>query len=306
MRLRTLYEKIENELPHISGVSSTPTNNAGIMKIERYGESITCLQNLRKLIDIEDIIQNLEKKGLFRLGNSITMQNNDSSTYIAALNNVIGRCKTIEKVINEHVPEDDDKSIIVKLPTYDQYSEFASSQIELAHCFKLLKILPELEKEPTLSNFDVGTDWIRIIFDTFQAAANFATVITAVIDFNKQHIDKKLGELEVLSLQIDLNTKKEIQEAMNKETLSAYTALAHKITKKIQDEDLDPEDLQKLVKSLQGLSTILNSGMSFHAPITKDSTTPFSLPTKEEQNNLPEAGQIKAQKLITDKHKDNQ
>lgn len=306
MRLRTLYEKIEMELPHIEGIKLTiVANNNSARKIERYGESIKCLQNLSKLIYIDDIIQDLDKKGLFRLGTSVSMQSSEADSYIVALNNVIGRCETIKSLINDHVPKDDEKSIIVKLPTYEYYSEFASSQIELAHCFKLLKILPGLEKEPTLSNFDVGSDWIRIIFDTFQAAANFATVITAVIQFNKQRIDKKLSELAVLSLQIDPDTRNKVQEAMNKETLSTYTALAKEINKKIKNEDVDPEDIQKLVKSLQALSDILYSGMSFHAPITKDSTNPFSLPAREEQNNLPESGKAEAQKLIANKHKDN-
>ena len=267
-------------------------------KIERYGESIKCIRNLSALIYIEDIIQKLDKKGLFRMGTSVTMDVEDANYYISALNNVIGRCETIKSLINDHVPEDDNKSIIVKLPGYQNYSAFANTQSELAKCFKLIDVLPDLKKEPNISNFDVGSDWIRIIFETLSAAANFATVITAVVQFNKSRIDKRLGELELLNLQTDSETGKKIRDAINKDTLEAYTALSNEITNKIQSDNLDPEDTLKLIKGLQGLVTILNSGVSFHAPITHDEQNPFTLPTKEEQNSLPESGQSSANKLI--------
>ncbi|MBP5841076.1 hypothetical protein [Lactiplantibacillus plantarum] len=299
MRLRTLYEKIEIELPHIQGIAITmvPGGN-NFRKIERYGESIKCIRNLSALIYIEDIIQKLDKKGLFRMGTSVTMDVEDANYYISALNNIIGRCETIKSLINDHVPEDDNKSIIVKLPGYQNYSAFANTQSELAKCFKLIDVLPDLKKEPNISNFDVGSDWIRIIFETLSAAANFATVITAVVQFNKSRIDKRLGELELLNLQTDSETDKKIRDAINKDTLEAYTALSNEITNKIQSDNLDPEDTLKLIKGLQGLVTILNSGVSFHAPITHDEKNPFTLPTKEEQNSLPESGQSSANKLI--------
>ncbi|SPD90193.1 hypothetical protein [Lactiplantibacillus plantarum] len=299
MRLRTLYEKIEIELPHIQGIAiaMVPGGN-NFRKIERYGESIKCIRNLSALIYIEDIIQKLDKKGLFRMGTSVTMDVEDANYYISALNNVIGRCETIKSLINDHVPEDDNKSIIVKLPGYQNYSAFANTQSELAKCFKLIDVLPDLKKEPNISNFDVGSDWIRIIFETLSAAANFATVITAVVQFNKSRIDKRLGELELLNLQTDSETDKKIRDAINKDTLEAYTALSNEITNKIQSDNLDPEDTLKLIKGLQGLVTILNSGVSFHAPITHDEQNPFTLPTKEEQNSLPESGQSSANKLI--------
>lgn len=299
MRLRTLYEKIEIELPHIQGIAiaMVPGGN-NFRKIERYGESIKCIRNLSALIYIEDIIQKLDKKGLFRMGTSVTMDVEDANYYISALNNVIGRCETIKSLINDHVPEDDNKSIIVKLPGYQNYSAFANTQSELAKCFKLIDVLPDLKKEPNISNFDVGSDWIRIIFETLSAAANFATVITAVVQFNKSRIDKRLGELELLNLQTDSETGKKIRDAINKDTLEAYTALSNEITNKIQSDNLDPEDTLKLIKGLQGLVTILNSGVSFHAPITHDEQNPFTLPTKEEQNSLPESGQSSANKLI--------
>jgi hypothetical protein len=306
LRLREVYSLLEKEKGNLINVSFHDSG-ADYQRISGYRKSIQALERLRTIGIFESIFDDLSKNNLIVSGdNDVKLSRGQCASYIRILNNAISKCDAVTQLIEKHVPEEDEKSIAISIPSYDNLSELASMENKLSSVFKMLSVSEPFKEQPTFEHFDVGSDWLLITFISIEAVNAFARIISLLSNVKRKNIDNRIVEARLKDLELSQSASKEIRKKIADANVGLYQGIAKTYQKELGKDDPNPEVLSQLQEALRQLDNLMTTGVSFHQSTLTKTEDKYLFPSSKEQQSFPdEEAKRLAKALELEDSKDN-
>lgn len=277
MRLREIREIIANNYNKLNfDAASRGSGNITISNFQRVIDSVNNMKDfkfleteLEKLKQIDDIYYNKSSEDIVIVDNVTYNAFNEIITLIKL------KCSTAINIIDESIPDQNENSISVKLPNYNDLSDLSVFFSELDKALRQSLVNDVINGKVELQNFDSGSYWVEIIIGG-GVALNFVAGLTwtaAVI--RKKFLEGELLKKKVESMGIKNEALEEISDALSKE-LEIMVDTESKQLLDNQQINYDPEFLGRVKFSVKTLAKLIYEGTEIH----------HSLSAPEEVKNL--------------------
>ncbi|MDN7145159.1 hypothetical protein QS460_04365 [Liquorilactobacillus mali] len=283
MRLNEISTVLKQAITDMTGVEGTGASANNMRAVANYSTAIKALQRIEPLGIVNTNIDKLKQRKLIYLGiDSPKMIIADINFLVQQINLAIAKCQGAVGIIEKQIPAEKKETLAMKLPSSNSYEMFIYTNKQFDKALTLLNCLPEFNKKPQISNLDVGSGWIIFCFSTYTGLALFEKMLSVINTYRQTRIAKKLGEVRIEELNLELTTRQELQRALDEEVLADFTQLSKELMKSIQGGD-SPEKIASISKAMKILADLMDSGTSFHQSVLTDKETEKILPTEKEQ-----------------------
>ncbi|KRN31625.1 hypothetical protein [Liquorilactobacillus mali] len=303
MRLNEIRVILKQAIIDMTDVKGASTNTSNILAVTNYSRAINALFRIEPLEIVNTNIDKLKEKGLIYLGvDSPKMNVNDVNFLVNQINLAIAKCQGAVGIIEKQIPQEKKETLAMKLPSSDSYKLFVYTNKQFDKALTLLKCIPELEKKPQISNLDVGSGWIVFCFSVYSGLVIFSKAIDIVNKYRNSKVSKKLAEIRLEEVEVDLEIKQSFEKKLNEEYVRDFGELARALVSSSKEKNFSPEKITSISKAMQIFAEIMDSGASFHQSVLTDKEDEKILPTEEEQSLLPKEYQkLVQQQLLENK-----
>lgn len=305
MRLREIQSIIKVNLPKISSVKVDDFTRGGTAykKIKDYQtlyEGVISLLNLQ-LFDDEEFIANEENLFVNTSNDIATFDIPKYNIFIDVVERIVYKSEAIDNLISQnlHSIEESEDSLVISLPnrklTFEELSELVNT---LDNTFKMMRVLKDFQSDVTVSNFDIGSQWLILSFISTGAVKLFGKLVTLIQRTQVGSRQLKALDLQLESIEIDENVRNTIREAQAKANSAIYSKLTEQFLE-ANNLDTQAEILSQMTKVTENIDKLLSSGVSFEASVSASNEIAKTFPTYEEQKTLDQTKILDSIKAIT-------
>jgi len=190
---------------------------------------------------------------------------NELSNTIIRLANRMGVFNSVAKQI---LPEQNENSLSIRLPDTPRLAELSDIFSKLDKIFNQLLVNEKIQGEATLQNFDTGSEWIEILFNSVKAVFIISTLAYTVILVKREEIKNQ----ELLEVVRNRRITNDLIERLSQEILAQSNKLINaKMSEFIQEAGIDKKDneyLERYKHCVSILTELIDKGLKFF-PSTK-------------------------------------
>lgn len=290
MRLREIEQVLNNEKDNILLFDDLSITNSGHVNVEKYPIFIQSVINIEKtgLIDAE--VELLNEKKIFLVTQYPTIRfSKESFEALQKISKiiyfkVIGALFVIENAF--HNSEEDEKSLIISLPEESnfEFETYAYIIEELNTIFSLLSKTRYFENDESVKfkNFDIGTNWIVLLFENIESVIFFSQIVSLVLVTSQVFKSNKVLDKQLEAIELDEEDKRQYQKAIREINLNMYRSKAEQVT----NGEATPEELTHIAKAMEKTSNLYSAGVGFTESINASIEISKSFPNLTTQKEL--------------------
>ena len=288
MRLRdiqnTLQENIRNLQLQITGIDP---HNQKINGIVKFLESFKHIEktgifkaDIQKIKETESV--------LFAKIDSITLPKKESDKLNGHIQSLRNKINVLNTVLSELLPKQEEKTLSIKSPPINDLKELSSVSEQLDKIFDQLIVNDHVQGKSKLQNFDTGSEWIEIIFNTTKALGIIVSVIYSVI-FKRENIKNQ----ELLQVVRNREITNDLYESFGKQLQQQTDNLLRGQVQHIMEEagaDADDHEYSERIKyCINETAELIDKGLQFF---------PSTQSPNDIKNKLPDFSKSKIEEML--------
>lgn len=243
------------------------------------------------LVGFRYAMENLEKLGIYKsyfiqikeiesfvseIGDTCTLSYEEARVFRFIGKQIITTTNEIIILIAGVLPEQDPNSLSLKLPKINDLKELAQISEKLDIIFDQIIVNDFVKGETSLQNFDTGSEWIEIVFNSAKAAGIITSIVYASILLKREQIKNQ----ELLEVVKNRRINNNIYESLSSELLEKNKQLldsqTNDIAREAGAEGEDREYCEKIKYSIDEISKLIEKGLQFFP----SSKSPSEIATK--------------------------
>jgi len=270
MRLRDIVNVIDvnmNVLQHRLVAIASDSNQLRLDNVFNIRNSVERISGTGAF-DAEIIQIKKFETFLFSNTDSIILPKHEAtelSNFIIRLANKMG---VFNSVVKQVLPEQNENSLSIRLPDTLRLAELSDIFSKLDKIFNQLLVNEKIQGEATLQNFDTGSEWIEILFDSVKAVFIISTLAYTAILVKREEIKNQ----ELLEVVRNRKITNDLIERLSQEILAQSNKLINaKMSEFIQEVGIDKKDneyLERYKHCVSILTELIDKGLKFF-PSTK-------------------------------------
>ena len=216
-----------------------------------------------------EIIQIKEFETLF-LSNtdSIILPITEATELSNHINRLSNRMVVFNSVAKQVLPEQNENSLSIRLPDTRSLAELSDIFSKLDKIFNQLLVNEKIKGGATLQNFDTGSEWIEILFNSVKAVYLISTLAYIGIFIKREEIKNQ----ELLEVVRNRKITNDLIERLSEEMLAQSSKLIDdKMSEFIQEAGIDKKDneyFERYKNCVSILTELIDKGLKFF-PSTK-------------------------------------
>lgn len=278
MRLRDIlavFSRYSKDIILIESGIANDSNNSRIEGISRFRIAIQQIENTGAFKKELEDIKNINKTIFVTYDDSIALSKDISRKLVSLSTQLQNKLNISASVLSAILPPQDQNSISIKLPTINGLTDLSDISRRLDKVFNQLLANDFVDGKVTLQNFDTGSKWFEIVFNTTKAASVFVSVIYAAIFLHGEYI-KNQEAIEVVrnrKITNDLyeNYSNKLLDIMEEERKKQLDKQAKKISKEAGADENDNEYNQMVKLCITEIDELVKSGIKFFPSSTSPS-----------------------------------
>jgi len=293
MRLRDIIQILDEYSKDVSlTVSGIPNDNSN-RKVVGVRSLKVAIHSIEKTGVFDKEISELKEiEGLFKsTQDSVALPVRECDKAVKWLGNFRRKINVVNTVLNSILPEQDKNSICLKLPKINNLKELSNVASKLDKIFDQMLVNPYIEGETKLQNFDTGSEWIEVVFNTGKALGVVVSVIYASILLKREHIKNQ----ELLEVVKNRKITNDIYQNLSEELLNKSRQMldeeAIKIANQAGVKDSDKEYSRRIKYCINEISELIDKGLKFF---------PSSKSPSEIETKLPDFSKNSVEEMLSD------
>lgn len=205
---------------------------------------------------------------LFSNTDSIILPKPEANELSNTIIRLVNRMGVFNSVAKQILPEQNENSLSIRLPDTPRLAELSDIFSKLDKIFNQLLVNEKIQGEATLQNFDTGSEWIEILFNSVKAVFIISTLAYTVILVKREEIKNQ----ELLEVVRNRRITNDLIERLSQEILAQSNKLINaKMSEFIQEVGIDKKDneyLERYKHCVSILTELIDKGLKFF-PSTK-------------------------------------
>ena len=199
---------------------------------------------------------------------SIILPKREATELSNSLLALVNRMNVFNSVVIEVLPEQNENSLSIRLPDTRSLAELSDIFSKLDKIFNQLLVNERIKGGATLQNFDTGSEWIEILFNSVKAVYLISTLAYIVIFIKREEIKNQ----ELLEVVRNRKITNDLIERLSEEMLAQSSKLIDdKMSEFIQEAGIDKKDneyFERYKNCVSILTELIDKGLKFF-PSTK-------------------------------------
>lgn len=290
MRLRDIKKILDDNLEHLELNYEYRENNTKAL-LTGFQKTLKALDNLTVLNFLEKdlaAIQNVYLMYGYRSQNDKqVVEVSTFNTFNTQLQHIKLKCQATSAAIEEALPEQEELSISVKLPKYNDLSELASFFHDLNKVLNQTLVNDYLKGNVKLNSFDSGSYWVEIAIGSMVGLKFVAHLVKSAAVIRKELLQgdilkQQLTQLKRFNEGIDTEAIEQAHKQQIKEIVKAE--VANLINNNDNIDKTDNEFASRLGHSLEILGELIKKGTEIHHSLNAPEEITKLFPNYEELN----------------------
>ncbi|MCI5222449.1 MAG: hypothetical protein D3924_07215 [Candidatus Electrothrix sp. AR4] len=265
MRLREIQNTIDGNLINFRQKmlpAATDGNNVTFKNVQQFKHAVG---NLEKTGIFQVYIEDIKKfeSVLFTEQDSITVPKKIADALVGKINQLYSKLLVFNEGISDILPDQDEYSISVKLPKIHNLKALSDISIVLNKVFEQLLVTDTIKGSFSLQNFDTGSEWLEILFNSEVAVYAISSLVYACILLKKE----QAMNAELLALVRNRKLTADLYEKLRSELLERTAILLEntikKETRKLGIPDDAHEYFEKFEYCVNETLKLIDCGLQF-------------------------------------------
>jgi len=270
MRLRDIQNILEVTISDIkisiSGIGGDP-NNMRIGDLVDFRRAIDTLRktnifekNLSQISQFQSVLESAEDLLVF--------PKIDSQKLLGHVNALKQKAIGINEALSELLPIQSDKTLSIKLPPIKDFSQLSKISERLDKLFDQLFSPISLKGKIEVQNFDTGSEWVEVVFESTKALSILASVAFAAIHIKRERLKNDNLREDIRRKNLSNNLYETLSKELDSELKSNLSQNAIEIAKEACDNPPDHEYTERVKYCINEMKDLVDSGMRLF--LTKD------------------------------------
>lgn len=291
MRLRDIINTINDNLGLLNPTVEGIQNDNNYQKLSNVFDIRKAVENIAETNAFQDELSNIKQFELLFIvhQNSISLPKSEAGRLTSYINHLKNKMVIFKSVAEGIIPEQSDYSISVKLPKVANLSQLAEVISKLDKIFNQLLVNDSVKGDVKLQNFDTGSEWIEIAFDSLKSLGIITYLVYLVILAKRE----KIKNDEAIEVVRNRRITNDLYEQMSNQLLKNTDKFVDKKIKEkmvnIGIDEKDNEYFERYKYCMSELSKLVEKGLQFF---------PSSKSPDEIKTTLPDFSQKKISDML--------
>lgn len=229
------------------------------------------------------------------------VDNSTLNEFRGIIDSMILKINTVITAIEEAIPEQDQKSISIKLPDFADLVKI-SNFIKEINTILNQSLVGKYKGTIKLQNFDTGTNWIEIVLSNQDAIVFFGQIVNVATNLLKvEYLKWKETEQNIRALVIENDAKEIVLEGLKNEFKAKAELNAKMLAESAEITENQIEYQAHLTKNIMNLTEFLSIGVEVHTALNAPEPVQEAFPNVEETKQIVEH----TIKLLTNSEEDS-
>ncbi|MCW5212995.1 hypothetical protein VU04_08800 [Desulfobulbus sp. TB] len=291
MRLRDIISVFSDYLPDIRfDTVAIDVHNKKVSGVSRFRSALQALENTgafeREIETIKEF-----KAICLTTEDTVALPAKECDQLVNLTNQLQNKVIIADVVLQAILPPQEVNSLSLKLPKINSLKELSVISSKLDNIFNQLLVNDFVKGKASLQNFDTGSEWLEIVFNSTKAVGLVASVVYAALVLKREHI-KNQESLEVVRNRKIAN---DLYENLSNSLLEHHKRLLEDKAKEIAADagadDNDHEYIERIKFCIDELNQLIDKGLKFF---------PSSKSPNEVQTKLPDFSKNKLEEMLPD------
>lgn len=308
MRLKEINRIFWENIPNLKFSLNRDVSATEVAQISDYGKAIGAIENIRETGLIEREVDELVFLN-FPFNSNFDAAYETSGVRIKSFVEINKKIMYKGEVIKDIVeksyqsPADNNHNFLVVLPNRPtDFKQFKEITTDLEKVFSNLSVFDEFKNQNViLEDFDIGSNWMILLFQTAEAVTLFAAIVSAAININVQlqnyRIFKK-GIETVNATETEKQNMLKTYSEINQKFLDSFA------TEILENENPNPEKIAHLSKAIELTNNLVVQGVNFEVPKIASEEIRKNIPSTDYQKTLDTTKLFERQLQITEDKED--
>lgn len=291
MRLRDILSVFSEYFEDIALVASpVDTNNKQISGLPRFRLALQLFEDTGAFAQEIEAIK--EFKAIFlTIEDTVALPAKECDRLVSLTNQLRNKANTASQVLQAILHPQDLNSLSLKLPKINSLKELSDISIKLEKIFDQLLVNDFVKGGNQLQNFDTGSEWLEIVFNSTKAVGLVVSAVYAVLLLKREDIKNQ----ELLEVVRNRRIANNLYENLSNDLLENHKKLLEGQVKEIAadagaDEN-DHEYLERIKFCIDELNQLIDKGLKFF---------PASKSPSEIQSKLPDFSKNTIEEMLPD------
>ena len=274
-------------------VETRTANGNNIKSISGWKNKAAILNELAKIEPLSQAVRKFYETipVMYRDQDRFDITASDANKYIAARNELLNSMRTIINLyesINTPKSSNDVMGIDIKLPQFNDISEFSKCLQDLDFVIKQCPYLQNKDAEIKYSSVDVGSTWLTFFIIGAAGAAiikNLCSIIDYAVKIKSHFLTVKAQEEALRSLKLKNDIMTQVTEAFDKANNVVVQNCVEDLERELGTLK-DGEERGKVGKSLEKLGFWMDKGLQIYSAIDAPDEIKDLFPEQEEMPKL--------------------
>ena len=291
MRLRDILSVFSAYLPDIRiDIASIDANNRQVSGVSRFRSALQALENTGAFEQEIETIKEF-KAICLTTEDTVALSATECNQLVNLTNQLLNKVSIADVVLQAILPPQDLNSLSLKLPKINSLKELSAISGKLDKIFDQLLVNDFVEGKASLQNFDTGSEWLEIVFNSTKAVGLFASVVYAALVVKREHI-KNQELLEVVrNRKIANDLYENLGNSLSEHSKKLLEDQAKEIAADAGADENDHEYLERIKFCIDELNQLIDKGLKFF---------PASKSPSEIQSKLPDFSKNTIEEMLPD------
>lgn len=299
MRIRDIVKIIDNNIDGMDctmvGMPNDP-NNIKFSNIFGIRKGIIALESTSAFTSE---LSNLNKHNFLHLSldDEITIPTDMAVNIRSQIQELQIKMRTFRSVAVEILPEQSELSLSVMFPKIHDLAELADYSSKLDKILSQLLVNKDIDGKAVLQNFDTGSEWIELVFNSAKSLGAIASLVYIVI-LTKREAIKNQESLEVIrNRKITNDLFEQLASQLQKNTENFINNKIKENMVDMKGENIDNEYFERYKFCVNEMGKLIDKGMKFFPSSKSPNDIKSTLPDfsqKDLKDMLPETQKIES------------
>jgi len=271
--LSAALKKIEIEASEVQN----ERNKTCINNISTIIEGLNEIKNINSLNPELNKIREIDYFNIFS-GERLILDNNNYVNIERLINSLRAKLQTNINILNSIVVPASELTLCIKLIEFDSLNDIANELMTLDKIINQVITHERLKGEFKFTNFDIGSTWVYIIFNSMSVLGVIASVIWSASVIRKKIIEGNINNEFLKQMELKTETLEDIKKA-NSTLIKQYLETeAVNVMSEHNLDDTNNEYKNRLIYAINELSNLIINGVEFN---------PAAISTEDVKNLFP-------------------
>ncbi|MCI5179229.1 MAG: hypothetical protein D3911_07890 [Candidatus Electrothrix sp. AW3_4] len=291
MRLRDIISVFSAYIPDIRfDTAKIDNNNIQLRGVSRFRSALQALENTGVFEQEIETIKEF-KAICLTTEDTVALPLKEGHQLVNLTNQLQNKVSIADVVLRAILPPQDLNSLSLKLPKINSLKELSDLSAKLDKIFDQLLVNDFVKGKASLQNFDTGSEWLEIVFNSTKAVGLVASVVYAALVVKREHIKNQ----ELLEVVRNRKITNDLYEDLSRSLSEDYKKLLEDQAKKIATDagadENDHEYLGRIKFCIDELKQLIDKGLKFF---------PSSKSPSEIQSKLPDFSKNTIEEMLPD------